>query len=344
MNKRLLIGLLGICPLFVFASNYQDTEALEVKPDTITYKFADKDYNNQPTDSFTIMANIAKIILDNTAYPTVAKKAPCSSWSSEEKCAIRTGTYVTIGKDKLIVEYQNVKNETGAITANLLESDIYNNLSFALGVNVSHQESYIIAKVTVPDNVQINASNMSITRYKPLDKPDILRNNLIGIIQPDKIYLSKYYVATGEIDNQFTTDSVYGNLGRLMGKYDWSKFPRCDVIDKIMSRASDSKDISTLDIKSCKSDGGKITEQQQKLFEDFMAKYDISSEQIPSSYRYKLNNVYIPVNIIAYPYRNQSKASYKAFLPYTMSSDGGISIESSTISTMVHYIESVVNN
>lgn len=331
-------------PTLSFASNYQDNEVLEVKPDTITYKFADKDYSKQPIDSITIMANIAKTILDNTAYPTIAKKAPCSSWSSEEKCAIRTGTYITISKDKIIVEYQNVKNETGAITANLVESDIYNNLSFDLNVSVSQQESYIIAKLIVPNSVQINASNMSLTRYKPLDKPITLRDNLISIIQPNKIALSKYYVATGELDNQYSTDSVYGNLGRLMGKYEWSKFPRCDVIDKIMSRATDSKDISTLDIKSCKPDSNKLTEQQQKFFEDFMSKYDITAEQIPNTYRYKLNNVYIPVNIIAYPYRTQSKATYKAFIPYTMPSDGTMTLESTTVNTMIKSIESAVNN
>lgn len=344
MNKKLLTILTLLSPLSVFASNYQDSEVLEVKLDIITYKFADKDYSNQPVDSFTIMANIAKTILDNTAYPTTAKKAPCSSWSSEEKCAIRTGTYITIGKDKIIVEYHNIKNEAGTITANLAESDIYNNLSFNLNVSVSQQESYIVATLTVPNTVQINASNMSLTRYKPLDKPIALRDNLIRIIQPNKIALSKYYVATGELSNQYSTDSVYGNLGRLMGKYEWSKFPRCDVIDKIMSRATDSKDISTLDIRSCKPDGNKLTESQQKLFEDFMTKYDLMPEQIPTTYRYKLNNIYIPVNIVAYPYRTQSKAAYKALIPYTMPSDGTITLESATVNAMVKSIESAIND
>ncbi len=343
MNKKLTALLLAL-PVYGFASNYQDSDILEVKPEVITYKFMDQDYSKQPIDSFTIMANIAKTILDNTAYPTVAKKVPCSSWSSEEKCAIRTGTYITIGKDKVIVEYQNVKNENGSITALLAESDIFNNVSFELGFSLTHQESYIVAKLTVPNKMNINASNMSFTRYKPLDNPVTLRNNLIDIIQPNKIALSKYYVATGEIDNQYSTDSVYGNLGRLLGKYDWTKFPHCDAVEQIMARASVSKDISTLDIKSCNPSDDKLTEQQQKQFDAFMDKWDITPEQVLTTYRYKLNGSYIPVNIVAYPYHNQSKAAYKATIPYTLSSDGKITLESSTITTMVKSIESSVSN
>lgn len=329
----------------VYASNYQDKEEIKTSPTVIKYQFQSKDFDDKQTDKFTIMANLSKIILDQTKFPTIAKKSQCSSWSSENKCATRTGTYITIGQDNLIVEYQNVKNEDGSITANMVESDIYNNLSFNIKVDTEEQESYVIAKITVPNIVDINSSSMmSLTRYKPLDKPEKLREELLKILNPTNITLTKYAVVSGEIDNQYNVDSVYGNLGRIMGKYDWAKFPHCDAIEKIMTLASSSKSIGTMDIAACKDDGKKLNEQQLQNLETFMEQYDITSEQIPSTYRYKLDKSYIPVNIQAYPYRNQSKASYKAFMPYTMNSNGGISLESNNIESMVKYIESTVNN
>lgn len=328
------------------ASNYQDKETIEqVQPTVLTYKFLAHDYDGQPIDALTIMANISQTILDNTTYPTVAKRAPCSRWSSEEKCAIRTGTYITIGKDKIIVEYQNVKNEAGAITAKLVESDIYNNLSFTLPIKLHQEESYLIATLTLPNVVDINASNMSLTRHNSVDKPLELYKNLLAIIQPNKISLSRYHLATGEIDNQYNVDSVYGNLGRLMGKYDWNKFPRCDVIDKIMKNASDSKEISTFDVKNCKVDGIKLTEVQQKQQEEFVdSKWDINLEHIPTTYRYKLNGTIIPINVVAYPYRNQSKAVYKAIIPYTMTSDGAIGLDKSDVMMITKTVESAISS
>lgn len=343
-------SILSLFPLIMsvnlaYASNYQDSEKLEVQPTTLSYKFLATDLDGQPVDALTIMANLSRVILDNTAYPTIAKKAPCSRWSSEEKCAIRTGTYITIGKDKIIVEYHNVKNDAGAITAKLVESDVYNNLSFTLPIKVTQEESYLVAKVIVPDTVEINASNMSLTRHNPLAKPIELRDNLISIIQPNKVELTKYHLAQGEIDNQYSVDSVHGNLGRLLGKYDWHKFPICDTNDKIIHNATSGKEISTLDIKTCKPTGIKLTDSQRKAQEEFIeSKWDINTDQIMNTYRYKLHGNYIPINVAAYPYRNQSKAVYKAIIPYVMSSDGGINLDSTQVTTIVKAIESAVSS
>lgn len=346
MKKNVIKLLpLALFSTVAYASNYQDKEIIpDVEPATLTYKFLATDYDGQTVDAFTIMANISNTILNSTAYPTIAKKAPCSGWSSEEKCAIRTGTYITIGKNQLIVAYHNVKNEDGAIKNSLSESDIYNNLSFNIAVATHNEESYIIATLTIPNQVDINASNMSLTRYKPLDTPINLRNNLLGIIEPSKISLTKYHLETGSVDNQYSTDSVYGNLGRLLGKYDWAKFPHCDAVEKIMSRASDSKDINTLDLKVCKVESGKLTEAQQKTQDEFLDRWDISDEQSPTTYRYKINNVVIPVNVVAFPYRTQSKATFKAIVPYIMTSDGKISIDKTAMLSMSKSIESSINN
>lgn len=346
--KKTTLKLLPIILMMsaVHASNYQDQDVIEnVQPTTLTYKFLAHDYDGQPIDALTIMANISQTILDNTAYPTVAKRAPCSRWSSEEKCAIRTGTYITIGKDKIIVEYHNVKNEAGVITAKLVESDIYNNLSFTLPVKLQQEESYVVATLTVPNSVDINASNMSLTRHNPLDKPLELRKNLLSIIQPNKVSLSRYHVATGEIDNQYSTDSVYGNLGRIMGKYDWNKFPRCDATDKIMKHAIDGHEISTLDVKNCKVDNTKLTEAQQKQQEEFIEhKWEITPEQMPTTYRYKLNGALIPIGVVAYPYHAQSKAVYKAIIPYAMTSDGQKNLDKNDVMLITKAIESAVSN
>lgn len=330
----------------VFASNYQDKEQLPVETTRIAYKFLANDYDGNPIDNKSILANLSRAILANTAYPMTAKKALCSKWSSEEKCAIRTGTYLTIDKDKIIVEYHNVKNSDGAITANVVESDIYNNISFTLSLNTKQEESYIIATITIPNMVEINSSNMiSLTRYAPLDTYINLRKDLENSLNTDKVYLSQYHLETGEIDNQYTTDSVYGNLGRILGKYDWNKFPSCNLINQIQKKTANGKQISTSDIKSCITNNGKLSETQQKQQAEMLDDgLDINTEQMANTYRYKLQDTVIPINIMAYPYHNQSKAAYKAIIIYKMTSDGQMSVNKPEIESMVQYIESAIAN
>jgi hypothetical protein len=246
--KLSLIGISITLAANAFASNHQTVDTLETAPKTIEYTFPVQDYDGNTINENTILANLAQNILENTPYPTIAKKAPCSSWSSKEECAIRTGTYVKIDKNTLHVEFHNVKNEHGAITANLVESDVYNNTTFDLKISTEINDDKITAKVLVPNQIIINSSNMlSITRYKPLAEPMQLRNDIISMINPDKVALKMYHLETGEIDNQYTPDSVYGNLTRLTGKYNWSTFPSCDIQNLILSRSAENKTTSTMD-------------------------------------------------------------------------------------------------
>lgn len=342
--KISLIGISITLAANAFASNHQTVDTLETAPKTIEYTFPVQDYDGNTINENTILANLAQNILENTPYPTIAKKAPCSSWSSKEECAIRTGTYVKIDKNTLHVEFHNVKNEHGAITANLVESDVYNNTTFDLKISTEINDDKITAKVLVPNQIIINSSNMlSITRYKPLAEPMQLRNDIISMINPDKVALKMYHLETGEIDNQYTPDSVYGNLTRLTGKYNWSTFPSCDIQNLILSRSAENKTTSTMDTKPCMPTDAKMSEKQQAQQLKWLDKaWDISDEQAPNTFRYKLDDKFIPVNAVAYPYQTRSKITYKAIVPYTISSNGATSINQDAMKQMVGKFESAI--
>jgi hypothetical protein len=347
VNKKISLALLmSSLSIHAMASNYQDQESLPVNSTVISYKFPIKDYAGQPIDNVTIMASIAKSVLENTNYVTLAKKGPCSSWSSEAKCALRTGTYITIGKDQIIVDFHNVKNESGKITSSLAENDVYNNVSFNLRPTFSTQESYTLVKLMIPNQADINASNMSITRYDKLAPALDLYNNIVSAVQPNKVSLSRYEIVDGEVNNKFTPAAIYGNFDRILGKYNWNKGIKCDTTQIIVQSALAAKEITTSDLLKCKADQSYAKpEEQQQAVNDYVTKFGIPEENVASSYKYKLNpNSVIPVNIVVYPYRDQSKAVYKAIIPYQITSDGKMHIESAEVNNIHASIESAVNN
>lgn len=339
------LALIGV--LFVsntFASNHQTIDTLETPSKILEYTFPTQDYDGNAINDNIILTNLAQNILENTPFPTIAKKAPCSTFSSKEECAIRTGTYLKIDKDILHVEFHNVKNENGAITANLIESDIYNNITFDLKLATETNDNTITAKVTVPNQIIINSSNMfSLTRYKPLAEPMQLRDSIISMIDPSKVKLKMYHIETGEIDNQYTPDSVYGNLTRISGKFNWSTFPSCDIQNLILTRSAENKTTSTMEIKPCLPTDNKLSEQQKSQQLKWLdSAWDISDEQAPNTFRYKLEDKIIPVNGVAYPYQSRSKITYKAIVPYTISSANEISINENSMKQMVDKFESTI--
>ncbi len=81
-----------------------------------------------------------------------------------------------------------------------------------------------------------------------------------------------------------------------------------------------------------------------KSVEKYAATFDITSKQMDSTYNYKLNDENIPVVISAYPYRGQSKVSYKALIPYTINGSGTNSLTKEQIKNLEQSIEKIINS
>jgi hypothetical protein len=87
----------------------------------------------------------------------------------------------------------------------------------------------------------------------------------------------------------------------------------------------------------------KMSEKQQAQQLKWLDKaWDISDEQAPNTFRYKLDDKFIPVNAVAYPYQTRSKITYKAIVPYSISSNGTTSINQDTMKQMVAKFESAI--
>ena len=63
-----------------------------------------------------------------------------------------------------------------------------------------------------------------------------------------------------------------------------------------------------------------------------------------NTFNLKVNNKSIPLHVEVYPYRNGSKVEYEAYLPYTISSDGKVSLSKKYIEQLKTKISNVIDN
>jgi len=63
-----------------------------------------------------------------------------------------------------------------------------------------------------------------------------------------------------------------------------------------------------------------------------------------NTFNLKVNNKSIPLHVKVYPYRNGSKIEYEAYLPYTISSDGKVSLSKKYIEQLKTKISNVIDN
>ena len=63
-----------------------------------------------------------------------------------------------------------------------------------------------------------------------------------------------------------------------------------------------------------------------------------------NTFNLKINNKYIPLHVEVYPYRDGSKIQYEAYLPYSINSDGTVSLSKKEIETIKNKIAKVIND
>jgi len=63
-----------------------------------------------------------------------------------------------------------------------------------------------------------------------------------------------------------------------------------------------------------------------------------------NTFNLKVNGVSIPLHVEVYPYRNGSKVKYKAYIPYTISSNGNVSLNSNDIEKLKIEITKIIND
>ncbi len=74
------------------------------------------------------------------------------------------------------------------------------------------------------------------------------------------------------------------------------------------------------------------------------SKENLTEVKKENTFNLEINNKYIPLHVEVYPYRDGSKVQYEAYLPYTISSDGKVSLSKKDIEQIKTKISKVVND
>ena len=74
------------------------------------------------------------------------------------------------------------------------------------------------------------------------------------------------------------------------------------------------------------------------------SKENLTEVKKENTFNLEINNKYIPLHVEVYPYRDGSKVQYEAYLPYTISSDGKVSLSKKDIEQLKTKISQVINN
>lgn len=218
----------------------------------------------------------------------------------------------------------------------------------------------------------------------PLDSPEKLYADLTSISTTNKINIPQTYVLEGEIDNKYDPSSIYGNFDRLMTKYNWTLSQTCDPINLITASLKQPEAISSSQFAICDNlaqasnrdqneeqaamlkqatstssflgkmmnlgDTTAIPTSQNKQVTDqksvikYASTFNITEKQMETTYNYKLKEQNIPIVVTIYPYRGQSKISYKALIPYSINGDGTNSLSNEEIKQLKQYIETIANS
>lgn len=74
------------------------------------------------------------------------------------------------------------------------------------------------------------------------------------------------------------------------------------------------------------------------------SKENLTEVKKENTFNLEINNKYIPLRVEVYPYRDGSKVQYEAYLPYTISSDGKVSLSKKDIEQLKTKISKVIND
>ena len=377
--KKILLTLLTIGAVSTsfaddgYKSFFDDAKLENQQPLQFTAKLPLRDLNGNQLSQTTIASGIIYSLLTNTQYKYASSK--------QDKIIFYKGMSVKYDnqKNSIIVNY---RNENDTLNSVLNNSTIYNvkDIIFTVPLNYQVESKTIAVTESVGDTYTIHRSSIwNWGTQDPLDAPIKLYLDLTANLNPQKIIIPQQYILSNEIDNKYSADSVYGNFDRLMGKYDWSINPTCTPIDRINQRVTSGDQIMPSAYAMCTPGAdkqpkaefsqdnyggnplitkmmemakakGKIGAQQSERLApaptptEYAAKFGVTPQQMANTYSYKFGDLTIPVVINVFPYHNQSKVSYKAIIPYTISGDGTISITPAQIQQIKQDIEKVVNS
>lgn len=381
MNKRLLLVTLLGASLSSYADDgwkafFEDVQFEKLSPINQTLKLPLNDLNGNTLSENTIASGIIFSLLSNSQYPYNSSK-------QEKNVFFKgiTAKYVP-AEHTILVNYRNEKDYTSSMIIINGSGDVTYNVKdtiFKIGLTSTPAANQLTVAESLPNAYTIRRSSIyNWGTQDPLDEPAKLYAELSNNLNPASITIPQQYVLSGESDNKYSPDSIYGNFERLMTKYDWKTNPTCTPLDMIQKSIDSQAMINSMTYAMCgsqykptvkenaqeeyssnplvakmmamaKAKGQMAAQQSEKVAdaptpEQYAAKFGITPKQMENTYTYKYGDLSIPVAISVFPYHNQSKVSYKAIIPYTIKGDGTTSLTKEQINQIKQSIEKIINS
>ena len=380
MNKKILLVALLSASLSSYADDgwkefFEDVQMDKVAPINQTLKLPLTDLNGNALSENTIASGIIYSLLSNSQYPY-------NSSRQEKNIFFKGMTAKYVPADHtILVNYRNEKNYTSSMIIINGSGDVTYNVKdtiFKVGLTLTPVANQLTIAESLPNAYTIRRSSIyNWGTQEPLDAPAKLYVDLSNNLNPASIVIPQQYVLSGESDNKYSPDSIYGNFDRLMTKYDWKTNPTCTPQDMIQQSIDSQAMINSMSYAMCgsqykptvqenaqeeyssnplvakmmamaKAKGQVGAQQSEKIAaaptpEQYAAKFGITPKQMETTYNYKFGEMNIPVVVNIFPYHNQSKVSYKAIIPYTIKGDGTTSLSKEQIAQIKQAIEKVIN-
>lgn len=381
MNKSLLLITLLSASLSSYADDgwkafFEEVQLDKVSPINQTLKLPLTDLNGNALSENTIASGIIYSLLSNSQYPYNSSK-------QEKNVFFKgiTAKYVP-AEHTILVNYRNEKDYTSSMIIINGSGDVTYNVKdtiFKVGLTLTPVANQLAVAESLPNAYTIRRSSIyNWGTQDPLDSPAKLYVDLSNSLNPASIVIPQQYILSGESDNKYSPDSIYGNFDRLMTKYDWKTNPTCTPLDMIQKAIDNQATINSMSYAMCgsqykptvqenaqeeyssnplvakmmaiaKAKGQVGAQQSEKIAdaptpEQYAAKLGITPKQMETTYTYKYGDLSIPVAISIFPYHNQSKVSYKAIIPYTIKGDGATSLSKEQINQIKQAIEKVINS
>lgn len=381
MKKRLLLVTLLSVSCVSYADDgwkafFDDVTMDKVSPINQTLKLPLNDLNGNPLSENTIASGIIYSILSSSQYPYNSSKQEKSTFFKGI-----TAKYVPT-EHTLLVNYRNEKDYQSSMIIINGSGDVTYNVKdtiFKVSLTLNPAVNQLTVAESLPNQYTIRRSSIyNWGTQDPLDEPAKLYVDLSNGLNPTSIVIPQQYVLSGESDNKYSPDSIYGNFERLMTKYDWKTNPTCTPLDMIQKSIDSQVMINSMTYAMCgsrykpnvqensqeeyssnplvakmmamaKAKGQVGAQQSEKVAaaptpEQYAAKFGVTPKQMDNTYLYKFGDINIPVVISVFPYHNQSKVSYKAIIPYTIKGDGTTSLTKEQINQIKQSIEKVINS
>lgn len=380
MNKApLLVVLFGIS-LNTYAENgwrefFDDVTLEKLSPVNQTLKLPLKDLNGNQLSENDIAAGIIFSILSNSQYPYKSSRQEGTTFFKGVTAKYASSDHT------ILINYRNEKDYKSSmlvVNGNDVTYDV-KDIIFKVGVDIGASNNQLTVGESIPNSYVIRRSSIyNWGTQDPLDDPAKLYTDLSNTVSSSLISIPLQYVLSGESDNKYSPDSIYGNFERLMTKYDWKSNPTCTPMEMIQKSINSNVMINNMTYAMCgsqykpeikensqedyvsnpfvakmmavaKANGKMAPQQSEKIAEAptpeaYASKFGITPKQMETTYLYKFGDIDIPVAVSVFPYHNQSKISYKAIIPYTIKGDGTISLTKEQINQIKQAIEKVANN